>query len=134
MSPSTTEDLIYLASPYTHSDPAIKQWRFEAVCREAGILMNEGFRVYAPIAHSHPIALRCNLPLGWKYWQGNCEIMVRKSCLLIVTKLPGWDESIGIRGEVKIADDMPIDVEYREPKDKQTLAFIEREAKQLRLF
>lgn len=50
--PSFTKDRpIYLASPYSDPSSDIRRARFEAVCRVAGHLMNEGLIVYSPIAN-----------------------------------------------------------------------------------
>ena len=60
---------IYLASPYFHHNPQVREHRFIAACKKAGELMNHGYFVYSPIAHSHPIASQCKLSLEWDYWQ-----------------------------------------------------------------
>ena len=51
------EHLVYLASPYSHADAHVRASRFDAVCYAAAVLLGGGVLVYAPIAHSHPIAL-----------------------------------------------------------------------------
>ncbi|MCP4786572.1 MAG: DUF1937 family protein [Fuerstiella sp.] len=48
--------MIYLASPYSHSDANIREKRFRDVCRTAARLMRNGDVVFSPIAHGHPIA------------------------------------------------------------------------------
>jgi len=74
--------MIYLASPYTHADPAVQQKRFEDAARAAATILREGRLVFSPIVHGHPIE-RCDK--------------------LVVLKLPGWSESRGIKAEVDIA-------------------------------
>jgi hypothetical protein len=44
--------MIYLASPFTHDDPAVRQQRFEAACRAAAILISQGKTVFSPIMRS----------------------------------------------------------------------------------
>ena len=65
--------LIYLASPYSHPDPAVRKQRFEDVCRCAAKLILQGQVVFCPIAHSHPIELlmedaRFSEDIGWDFW------------------------------------------------------------------
>ena len=47
--------MIYIASPYTHADPAVRQRRFEDVYHYVAERMLQGAVVYSPIAHSNPI-------------------------------------------------------------------------------
>ena len=39
---------IYLASPYYHKDPKVRESRFIEVCKKTGELMNQGYFVYSP--------------------------------------------------------------------------------------
>lgn len=56
--------MIYLASPYTHSDVHVREWRFREACRAAAALLRAGITVFSPIAHSHPIAA-FGMPTSW---------------------------------------------------------------------
>jgi hypothetical protein len=60
--------MIYLASPYSHPDPAVRQERYEAVCQAAAELISRGHIVFSPVAHSHTIATY-GLPGDWEFWQ-----------------------------------------------------------------
>jgi hypothetical protein len=74
------DDLVYLASPYTHADKAVMEDRFRAACRYAACLMRRGINVFSPIAHSHPIA-QFGLPPDWQFflytskdpWGNDCD-------------------------------------------------------------
>ncbi len=68
---------IYLATPYSHADPAVRQARFEAVTKAAGELVAQGHHVFSPITHSHPIALaHPDLPTHHEYWRKFNESMI----------------------------------------------------------
>ena len=108
--------MIYLASPYTHESHDVMELRFDAACRAAGKLMAEGHVVFSPIAHTHPIAVRCELPRGWDFWERFDHEFVLAAIKLIVLKLDGWDTSKGVRAEIAIAVDAGIPVEYMEPE------------------
>ncbi len=58
--------MIYLASPYSHDDPAVRQERFDAACRAAAELVRQGKTVFRPVAHSHAIC-RYGLPWDWRF-------------------------------------------------------------------
>ena len=106
--------MIYLATPYSHPDPAIRQERFELACKVAGEMMSAGKFVYSPIAHTHPIAEVCDLPTDWDYWQYFDEMMIRNCSLVMVVKADGWQESRGIKAEIEIANALGKPVEYRD--------------------
>lgn len=106
------DGLIYLASPYSDPDPAVMQWRFEIICGIAGDLMRSGQLIFSPIAHTHPIAARCDLPRGWDFWQRYDHAMLIACSKLLVAKMPGWNKSVGVAGEVKIARQMGIPIEF----------------------
>lgn len=93
--------MIYLASPYSHGDVAIRKLRFEQACFVAGRLMQQGHLIFSPIAHTHPIATRCNLPLGFDYWQRYDQEMLDACASLVVLTLPGWELSLGVTSELQ---------------------------------
>ena len=45
--------MIYLASPYSDPDPAVKQARYDAAVRAVGALMARGETVYSRIVSTH---------------------------------------------------------------------------------
>lgn len=95
--------MIYLASPYSDPDPTVEARRFDDVCAAASDLMRKRFHVFSPIAHCHPIALRGRLPTDYAYWsEYNREMLTACDEFWILT-LPGWQESVGLKGETAIA-------------------------------
>lgn len=108
----TDQLLTYLACPYTHSDPLVKQERFDLVTKLAGQLMNQGHIIFSPITHCHPIAEFCSLPGDWKYWEKTCRAYMRYSSEMIVYQLDGWDKSDGVKAEMEIAVEMGIPIYY----------------------
>lgn len=108
----SNSSLVYLACPYNHSDPAIRQARFEVVNRVAARLMCEGLHVILPISHTHPIALAGDLPRGWDYWEQYDRALLRCCGKLIVLMLNGWVHSIGVNAEIAIAQELKIPIEY----------------------
>lgn len=107
--------LVYLASPYSHADPEIKLERFERVCKAAAKLMEAGYEVFCPIAHSHPIEVHgMSYVHSGEFWL-NQDYAILKHCdALIVFKLDGWDSSDGIYHEVVFAFENNIPVWFME--------------------
>lgn len=104
--------MIYLATPYSHDDPNVRAARFDQACIIAGTLMNSGHLVFSPIAHSHPIALKCELPTTWDYWRRYDYRMLLCSTKLVVAMMDGWQESKGVQAEITIAKEFDIPIEY----------------------
>ena len=108
---------VYLASPYSDPDPKVEEQRFELVCRFAGEMMRSGDVVYSPIAHSHPIAVRTDLPREWEYWKRVDQEMLRHASALMVLTIQGWEESRGVTEEISIAKAIGLPIYYAGTKE-----------------
>lgn len=104
--------LAYLACPYSHPDPAVRQARYEAVNRVAAKLMAEGMVIYSPISHTHSIALAGDLPKDWAFWEKFDRAYLECSNKIIVLMLDGWQESKGVKAEIEIARTLGLPVEF----------------------
>jgi hypothetical protein len=105
--------LIYLAVPYSHFNREVVELRFKAVNKVAAKLMAGGAFVFSPISHTHPIAKE-GLPKGWDYWEPYDRLMISKCDMMMVLKLPGWEDSVGVTEEILIAMELKIPVIYIE--------------------
>ena len=106
---------VYLASPYSHKSPGVKQARFEAVNKVAARLMAEGYLVFSPISHTHPIALAGKLPGDWKFWEAYDRTFIAWADELWVVKLNCWHLSRGVKAEIAIALNAKKPVRYITP-------------------
>ena len=113
--------MIYLASPYSDPDPQVRQYRYETVTKVASDLMRDGYHVYSPITHSHPIALDGGLPTGWDYWEPYDQKMLSICTSVHVLQLTGWDISVGIAAEIELAEQMQIPVTFIDPAVRRCL-------------
>lgn len=109
--------ITYLASPYSHPDPAIREQRFRDACRVAGDLMKQGKHVFAPIAHSHPIeqAFTDGQPEGHDFWLEQDFAILRHAAELVVVRLEGWENSRGVAAEIAFAEAIGVPVNYVDP-------------------
>ncbi len=99
-------DFVYLASPFSHKDPLVQKERYKQVARKAGELMLNGYIVFCPIAHTCPIETYG--PPGLKskdgdFWLRQDYAVLDMVDAVLVYKLPGWEESYGIREEINRA-------------------------------
>ena len=113
--PNDPGRLVYLATPYSHPDPAVREARFVTVNRVAARLMASGILIFSPISHTHPICLAGELPSGWQFWQAYDRAALAASERLIVLRQQGWEDSIGVTGEVEIAREFGLHVAYIDP-------------------
>ena len=109
--------LAYLAAPYSHVDPRVRAARFEAINQCASVLMRSGLYLFSPISHTHPIALAGSLPAGFDFWEGYDRVMLSACGLLIVLMLGGWEKSVGVTGEIKIATESKLPIFYTKTHD-----------------
>jgi hypothetical protein len=109
------EAMIYLASPYSHNDPAVRQERYEQVCKVAAQLMTSGTRVFSPIAHSHHIAEHIPAAIGFDFWQGFDFEMLETCSLMLILTLDGWSSSVGIQAEIVRARSLGIPIMHLSP-------------------
>jgi hypothetical protein len=94
--------VIYLASPYSDPDPVVRERRFDAACRAVATLLRQGKTVFAPVVYTHPIA-RLGLPLDWAFWQPHDLEFLTRCRELVVLKLDGWQQSVGVQAEIAAA-------------------------------
>ncbi len=106
--------MLYLASPYSHPNPSVREARFQAACEAAAALVRAGRIVFAPIVHSHPIAQH-GLPTDWSYWERGDRRFLEVSDEVVVLTLPGWRESRGVQAEIQIAGELRKPVTYLAP-------------------
>jgi hypothetical protein len=107
-----TDGLVYLATPYSHPDPAVRERRYREVTRVAAEMMRRGDLVFSPITHSHPIALEGGMPTDWQYWQAFDAAVLGACRKLAVLMQPGWIKSAGVAAEIRLAGKMGIPVEH----------------------
>jgi nucleoside 2-deoxyribosyltransferase len=106
--------MIYLASPYSHLDPAVREQRFRAACQAAVALLHAGRVVFSPIAHSHPLAQH-GLPGNWQFWERYDRAFLERCDEVVVLMLDGWEESVGVQAEIRTAREFGKPVRYLAP-------------------
>jgi hypothetical protein len=88
---SNHEYLWYFAHPYSGKSKMIEKANFEMCCSRATKLLDNGYNIYAPICHTHPIEQYKNQP--WEFWLSLDKLFVDRCDGLILA--PGWEYSKG---------------------------------------
>jgi len=110
-------EIEYLGLPYTYDDPAMEDWRADISDRiAADLLTREGRIIFAPISAWHHIARKYDLPGTFEYWAKFDEEFIKMSTKLLIIMLPGWEDSTGVNGEIKLANKYSIPIEYIDPE------------------
>lgn len=100
--------MIYLASPYSHQTASVRRQRYSEVFDLTGAMLRQGHNVFSPIAYSHPLAEKFELPQGWEWWLKLDYEFLRMCDTLLVYQLFGWEESKGVVDEINFATERNI--------------------------
>ena len=93
--------LWYLATPYSKYPDGIEA-AFNLALDNMGLLIQAGIPVYSPIAHSHPIAMRCNIdPFDHSIWMPVDQPMINACTGIIMLMADSWEFSYGMNYELK---------------------------------
>lgn len=105
---------IYVASPYSHKDPTIKDNRYWQVLKFVAEYTRRGRILYSPIVHCHQMALSFDLPGNLDFWKEHNAKLLRHADELWVYTLEGWKESQGVTYELQLAQQLYIPVAFCE--------------------
>ena len=108
--------ITYLASPYSASDPALREARFQAACRATAELMRAGHVVLSPIVLTHPLTA-FGLPTDWSYWERYDREFLQRCDEVVVLTLAGWRQSVGVQAEIRLAAKLAKPVSYLNPEN-----------------
>ena len=108
--------MIYLASPYSHPDPAIRDQRYLAACRATVRLLLAGQTVFSPVVHGHPL-VQLGVSGDWRFWARHDEQYLRRCDHVMVLRVEGWKESEGVQAEIELATRLGIPVVYAQERD-----------------
>jgi hypothetical protein len=106
--------VIYLASPYSHPDPLVRQARFDAACRAAAALVAGGKAVLAPIVQGHSL-VRYGVPGDWSFWAPLARTFIARCDEVVVLQIDGWRVSHGVQAEMALASELGKRVDFFEP-------------------
>ena len=94
---------IYLASPYSHPDYAVRLRRYFAARDATAWLLRRKLWVHSPIVHCHDLAHAAELPTDFAFWQEYNYTMINHAEMLYVLTLDGHAESVGVAAERRYA-------------------------------
>ncbi len=97
--------MIYLSAPYTSTSELLREWRVRRCVMVMAELMATNKLVICPVVMNHEavctLFARATDP-GRVYWQSLEERLATACDELVVLRLPGWDQSRGVRREIAL--------------------------------
>lgn len=91
----------YLASPYTHTDPAVQAERVYYAARIAARLAARGtYTIPAMVIGAGLAGAVPTVGTTWADWQTYDEALLSLCSGVIVCMIPGWRESVGVQAEI----------------------------------
>lgn len=95
---------IYVAIPYSGNE----EKNFKIANEVTAKLMDDGHIPFSPISHSHPIAIQCQVPGTWEYWEEFDRSFIEwaDELLVVVTNQEEVDNSKGVQAEMNIAKEL----------------------------
>lgn len=112
-----TRDLAYLAAPYSDPDRRVVAERIRQFCLKAVEIEKAGYYHVTSGLYNHLLLQYSDLPGDWSFWGSYSETLLRKADLVYVLCLPGWQQSIGVQEEIRIAHEANIPVVYLDPAE-----------------
>lgn len=91
--------MIYLATPYSDSNPVIREERYRLACSLTTTCVKEKVPCYCPIAFWVPIAEEYGLITSAAFFMVQNDALLAKCEELWIITMEGWNRSIGIEME-----------------------------------
>lgn len=95
--------MVYVASPYSHYLPAVREARYLAVRNYVHQEIIKGRCLFSPILYAHRMAGELGVPTTAADWWTFNRQMIRSSSRMEVLTLDGWNESVGVTQELEEA-------------------------------
>lgn len=93
---------IYLALPYSHPDPYIREVRYRTATSVAASLMKRGAIVFSPITYGHQLC-QYGIDTHFETWADIDRPMISWADEVWLLEVEGFDSSYGVRAELEYA-------------------------------
>lgn len=104
----------YLAAPYGHPDPAVREQRMRIFYQWDAKLSLDGHYLVSPL-YKVETAKHGDVPDTWAYWEQYCYELLARCDRMIVLTIDGWDTSKGVTGEIEYCRKHGIPITYIDP-------------------
>lgn len=109
--------LIYLSSPYSHEDSAVRHRRYQLAMLTVTHFLHRGQYLYSPILHNHPIVCHNDLASHAQWLEYDYAILDRCDEMWIL-KIDGWRTSHGVIAEAHRCNVRGVKYKFIDPPDE----------------
>lgn len=106
--------LIYVASPYSHPVDDVRIENYKIVSNYTAKIVSDGNVAFSPITYGHHLVDFKDMPTDWDFWKNFCLTFLSKCDEMVVLKMPGWEESRGVKEEIEFCKKNKIKINYVE--------------------
>ena len=110
----------YIATPYSHDDPEVRRYRHDVALAIVAECTRLGELAISPVVHSCAVAdelaskgVEVSDFDDWRDW---CLCLLDRCDVLVVAKVDGWRESVGVAAEIEHAKRYGKPIVYRDVK------------------
>ena len=107
--------LTYLSMPFSHPDPQVVAHRMETFWKAMAHWTSSGVCMVSPMALQPMLAICPEVGQDWAAWARYSETLLQACAHMMVLALPGWDASVGVQGELALAERLNIPVVFIRP-------------------
>ena len=95
--------MLYLASPLSHENPAVRRRRYEIACRATAKLIAARIPVFSPLCNSVPAVELGGLKASHDDFLAVDLPILRRCDEVLIVGIEGWDQSPGVKLEMSEA-------------------------------
>lgn len=106
--------LVYLSAPYSKYEN--RHALMTAIMTISGLHMvrNPGQHVVSPLFNHYSMANVPGMGSDYNFWGDYSRNLLKRCDKIIVVKFPGWEESVGVKDEIRFAQELGIELEFVE--------------------
>jgi hypothetical protein len=116
--------MIYLASPFSHSNPEIVRYRIEQTQNAIAFLLQNNIYAWSPIIQTYEVNIRHSLPTDADFWKNYNFDFMRRADAMYLLELEGWETSKGLKMEIEFCKHVGLPLYYIDPKCDYKLSTI----------
>lgn len=111
------DKVYYLASPYSHVERRVVDFRYKEQQRlHSALISKYKATILAPIEQCHNLTRNFDLPSGYEFWKKRDRKFIDMSDGIVICLMEGWKESVGVSDELAYAKAKGKEVYFLDPE------------------
>ena len=105
--------IVFVSPSYTNPYNEVAKEYKQLVSEYVAELNSHGIIAFSPITYGHTLLDFREMSGDWEFWKEFCTAFLEKSDEMIVYQIPDWEHSKGIKEEIKIANELGLNINYK---------------------